>query len=89
MGTVLNGAIIQLAVIIAHLSENDGSNCCLQTLFIYRFVEISNIVKCVKSTLLSIVAKTHNNALNLYSGHALRLVMHRAREIRAFLLFSN
>lgn len=81
MRTVLNGTITQLAVIIAHLSENDCSNCCLQTLLIYCFVEISNIVKYVKSTLLGIVAKAHNNALNLYLGHALRLLMHRAREI--------
>lgn len=79
MGTVLNGTITQFAVITAHLSENDCNNCCLQTLLIYRFVEISNIVKYVKRTLLDIIAKAHNNALNLYLGHA--LLMHRAREI--------
>jgi len=70
MGTMLNDIIIQLVVIIAHLS-NDCSNCCLQTSLIYRS-RISNI-KYVKSILLDIVAKTHNNALNLYSGHVLHL----------------
>lgn len=60
-------------------AETAVSKLCLFT----RFVEISNIVKYeyVKSTLLGIVMKAHNNALNLYLGHALRLLNHRAREI--------
>jgi len=70
---MLSDIIIQFAVIITHLSENNCSNCCLQTSLIYRFLEISNIVKYVKSILLGIVAKTHNNALNLYSGYVLHL----------------
>ena len=67
MGTVLNGTITQLTVIIVHLSENETAVTAVSKLCLFtRFVEISNIVKYVKSTLLDIVKLAHNNALNLY-----------------------